>query len=608
MSPNAIPSRARRVLWVAAALLVLYTVVGFFIAPLVVRAQLQKRLTALLDRPVTIEKVRLNPYALSATLLNLDIRERDGRGSFLGWKRLYVNFDALKSLFGEWVLGDIALDGFHAQVTVKRDGTYNFSDLLKKFGAPPPAGAPPAKPSRPLRIVHLAVSDSRVDFADHSRPKPFQTTIGPLSFTLTGFRTAGGSGAPYHFEAVTEVGEKLAWTGTLSADPVQSAGEFSLENIDLPKYAPYYDQAMRAEIATGTLAVHGHYRVDLDPRARALTLTDGGLSLRNLKVTERTNGLPAVELKSLDIAGLSADGMAMKAHAGRVALRGGHLSVRRDKDGTINLLAMLPPPEPARPVTAGAAASAPPTPPLDLTVGEVALNDFAVDVADLAAPRPAHLGLRDLQGSLRNVSLADGAVMPLQLAFAWAPQGTVHCAGTVSIRPAVRVALKTDVAGLAILPLSPYLEQFVNARITGGTVSTTNEVRLALADGRPDLTLNGDVGVEKFGLVDGVHSEPLAGFAALALTGLKATVAGQTRVSLAEVKVDAPYARVVVDKEKALNLAAVAKPAGAPSAPPAATSVIPTARSNRTCRWPSPSLAGRSPACRRRIRAGRRSI
>jgi hypothetical protein len=76
--------RGRRALWITATLLVLFTVTGFFILPPILKTQLVKRLSAEPGRPVTIGKVRLNPYALSVTLENLEVGKRDATGSFCG--------------------------------------------------------------------------------------------------------------------------------------------------------------------------------------------------------------------------------------------------------------------------------------------------------------------------------------------------------------------------------------------------------------------------------------------------------------------------------------------------------------------------------------------
>ncbi|OHE81065.1 MAG: hypothetical protein A3G75_03060 [Verrucomicrobia bacterium RIFCSPLOWO2_12_FULL_64_8] len=115
-------------------MLALYTVTGFFILPPIVKAQLEKRAGVALGRTVTVGKVRINPFKLSITLENLDVREADGKSSFLGWDRLYVNAGAFASLTGSWVLREIELDGFHAGVTIRPDGSLNFADILARMG------------------------------------------------------------------------------------------------------------------------------------------------------------------------------------------------------------------------------------------------------------------------------------------------------------------------------------------------------------------------------------------------------------------------------------------------------------------------------------------
>jgi len=566
--------RARRRLIAAAIFFVLFSVVGFFVLPPIIKSQAEQRLSAELGRTVTIGKVRVNPYALSVTVENFDIRLKVGDGSFLGWGRLYVNFDALSSLTGDWALSDVELDGFHVSAIILPDGKLNFADLLERVAALQSATpGKPAKPSRALRIGSLKVTQARVEFADQSRPQPFATVLGPVSFAATGLRTAGSRGAPSHFEAVTEKGEKLAWTGTVSVEPLRSVGEFTVENIVLAKYEPYYFDRVRADLIEGKLSVRGHYEIDLTEGERALKLTDGAVQLRGVKLLERANHEPALELAAFDLNGLNVDALAQKASVGSISLAGGNLHVRREPDGTINLLAMLQPAAGVPTAPASAAPAAPAKLPV-VAIGEFAVKDFQVNVADLATPTPAHLELSHLQFSLKNVTLADGAVMPLQLAFNWAPGGTVQVGGSVKVMPQLEADLKTDVGLLEILPLSPYLEQFANARITQGRFSTANTVHLAMAGGEPAITFAGGIKLENFGLVDSAHNEDLAGFATLTLTGLNVSTAPQLSVALTELGVTGPYARVLVNADKSINLVGVRKQ-GAPIATAAATVVQP---------------------------------
>jgi hypothetical protein len=563
-------SGARRALYGAAGALILFGIVGFLVLPPIVRTQAEKRLSAALGRTVSIGKVRMDPYALSLTLEDVDIRERDGSRSFLGWARLYVRFDALASLTGDWVLGAIELDGFHAGIVANSDGSFNFSDLVAKFAVSP---AVPSKPGRPIRIGHLNVSGARVDFSDRSLKTPFSTEVGPLTFELTDFRTVGDRGAPYHFEAVTDAAERLVWSGTLSADPVESRGEFEVQNLVLKKYSPYFEGMTRADLGDGTLNVHGRYEANFGPKKRVLTLSGAEVHLRSLKVLERSTGRTAAELKALDVTGLRADALALTGSADQVAVTGGHLMVRREKDGSVNLLSLLKPAFVAS-APAGAASRPVSGPMPQVTVGEVAVRDSAVDVDDEFVPHAAELSLNGIQFSLKNFTLSDGATMPLHLTLSWAPKGDVQVDGTVALKPAPQADLKVKVVALDVLPLSPYLEQRINARITGGAFSTATSLHASISGGRVAAELEGDISMDALGLVDAAHNEGLAGFAHLAFDGLKAATEPQLAVSINEIDLGDPYARVRIDADKSLNLstllAAGAPPSAAPPPPAAA--------------------------------------
>lgn len=576
--------RLRRWLILIAALLVIFTVVGFFVLPPVIKAQAERRLSAELGRTVRLGKVAVNPYALSLAIENFSILEADGVTPFLGWRRVFVDFGALASLRGEWVLSEVTLDGFSARVAIKPDQSLNFSDILARFAPKPGAAPAPAAESkaqkakpRPLRVAKLAVTDARLDFTDASRPQAFATTLGPVSFTTSELLLPSDARAPYGFQAVTEAGEKIAWSGTIQTEPVGSSGEFALENIVLKKYAPYYADRVRADLTDGKLTVRGRYEIALAENQRILRLSGGAVQLRDLKLIERANRTEALALPALDVSGISADGVALAATVESVALAGGHINVRREKDGVINLLALLPPAgTPAGAAPAGRAATAPGPKP-SFTLGDFSLKDLRVDFSDLATPRPVQLALEAVKLSVQRITLAEGAKLPVSLAFGIAPGGTVKIDGDVALAP-VAANLKLAIAGIELAPVAPYVEQFVNARITQGVVSAGLLAEVAVpAAGAPTATLSGDLALEKFGLVDEARNEEIAGLRALRLHGLRVAQAQELSVNLDELELDAPSARLVVNSDKTLNLSALAKPApGASPAPPAATTPAPS--------------------------------
>src|ERR1700722_9535317 len=91
------PRKRKIALWVF-WLLLAYAVSGFLILPPIVRVVAVRQLSRQLDREVSIQRIKINPFALSATVRGLLIKDKDGK-PFISWDEVYVNFQ-LSSFFG----------------------------------------------------------------------------------------------------------------------------------------------------------------------------------------------------------------------------------------------------------------------------------------------------------------------------------------------------------------------------------------------------------------------------------------------------------------------------------------------------------------------------
>ena len=70
--------------WIIGAVVffVLFTIIGFFVVPPIVKSVLASQLSAALHREVTINEVRFNPFVLSATVRGLSVKEPKGAETF----------------------------------------------------------------------------------------------------------------------------------------------------------------------------------------------------------------------------------------------------------------------------------------------------------------------------------------------------------------------------------------------------------------------------------------------------------------------------------------------------------------------------------------------
>jgi hypothetical protein len=551
--------------------LVLFTCFGL---PPIIRDQAVKHLSAALDREVTIEKIRLNPFTLTLAIEGLLIKDRDG-SAFTSWKRLFVDFDGFSLFTPEWHVETIALDGFSQRVAIAKDGTFNFADLIPPpaFADPAaPARAPvaPAKPPRPIRISTLKISDAAFAFADASRAQPFATTVAPLSFTLQNFVSVNDPKAPYALSATTEAGETLSWKGTVSIDPVRSFGEFSIGGITLKKYAPYYAGLINADLLDGVLDLSGRYAIDLAKGSRQVELTDASLKLSRLQLAARGSITPLIDLPALAIEGLNADGLKPAAIITRIALDGGRLALVREADGSLNLLKLLVVPAAAPATPAASTAPAPagaPAPLPEVKLGEFAVTGLALDFEDRTTPTPAQNGLSRLDVSVKNFSLKETAVpLVLKLAVLTQQGGSIDVAGT-TVREPLAADLTVKVTALPLASATPYIEPLLNLRIAEGSLTVDGRTRLA----DTVASFQGDVTLDKFATIDGTKGEDLVTFSQFAIRGIHATSA-PLAAHIDEILLDTPGAQLEINADKSTNLASVLRR----ETSPASAAIVPT--------------------------------
>src|SRR5262249_59658299 len=90
----------RRILILVAGFFAIWAIVGFLVLPGILRGVAERKLSESLHRPVTLRRLALNPFTLSAALEGLDVKEKGGAGPFLSFERLVVNIQAVSVLRG----------------------------------------------------------------------------------------------------------------------------------------------------------------------------------------------------------------------------------------------------------------------------------------------------------------------------------------------------------------------------------------------------------------------------------------------------------------------------------------------------------------------------
>lgn len=89
-----------------------------------------------------------------------------------------------------------------------------------------------------VTIDTLNLSQAVIHFTDLSNREPFSTTISRLDLMVENIGLGSDRMAAYRLSLKTDAGETASLQGTASLTPLQAAGEVSLIDIKVPRYAP----------------------------------------------------------------------------------------------------------------------------------------------------------------------------------------------------------------------------------------------------------------------------------------------------------------------------------------------------------------------------------
>lgn len=170
--------KARKIALRCLIALIIYAVLGFLVLPPLIKPVLIEKLGQALHRPVAIESLSINPFALSVTLDSMAIQEREGAETFASFNSLYLNLETSSLFRGGPVLREIRLAKPRLRIVRLKDKQYNVSDLIDEFMATPESDAP--TPAFSLNNIQL--TDGVVEFDD--RPVEETHVINDINLSL----------------------------------------------------------------------------------------------------------------------------------------------------------------------------------------------------------------------------------------------------------------------------------------------------------------------------------------------------------------------------------------------------------------------------------------
>ncbi|MDQ8209101.1 DUF748 domain-containing protein [Coraliomargarita sp. SDUM461003] len=492
-------NRFSKTLVIFAALVIWYALIGFWIAPALIRHFGEQQLQARFSPDSTIAKVRINPFSGAFRVEGLQLADAAGAWS-LDWQTAELNLSAATFVKFYPVLDVLRLAGAELRYE-KRPGLAqqdpvesvdsddagdwrNWVDELNLTEVPE------------LRVDLLEVSAGRVEFVDLTAATTYHKVVDPIDFTLRGLTTVIEGDTDMRFVAEMDDGAVLTWQGDFQSRPIRSAGAFSLSGLAVHDLSPYYSELIRFDLKRAVFGLRFDYVLDLSSMDQLLELQQGQVSLNELlcEPIGQSEQLISVDAVSLDGIGFRFPEMALEIAS--ITVSDGATRIARDAKGEINLAHLLvlpaasegtapeePTPEPAARESL--------LPALTYQIGQLSLSDYRIVWEEVLAAGLASLTVEIPQMTLTSLSSDLSAPIQLQANYLIGESGSAHIAGSI-VPMESELDLSMQLQGIPLQLLSPYTQNFATTQIESGTFGFDGRFEYA-ASGSQSLTGNASI-------------------------------------------------------------------------------------------------------------------
>lgn len=521
----------RRAVW-AGAILLLYSLTGFFLVPPALRWAIQRKGSEALHRRVTLSEVSFNPFSLRARLHGLRVLDRDGQPlAAVGGIDLRLG---LSGIFRRaWRLRELTIDRPSLHVRFLRDGKLSFTDMLSTGGG----GS-----STPRLIVdRLAIRGGSLEMSDESVTPRFVTTFAPLNAEVRDLITIPGERGEHQLSIGFAKHSSIRIAGRQTLEPLGLSGRIEIKGIELVPLAQRLAEGAPIQLRGGEADASLDY--DLRKEASGVqlrvshgALTAAGLSLARAGTEDELLSVPSVEVRDVTVAY-----PARQANIGSIRIIEPRAAIAFDSQGQFNWAGKTSSPEKgAQPAAAV---------PWKVSAGKVGIENGTLHFDDRRSSAPVAFDLTAVTIGLDAVTSVTSAPIAFTAAAA-SGASRIGLRGTIVPSP-FTLDSQIALASLDLTPLRPW------ASVPGLTLNSGLlgfDGRLSMNSRQPYL-IEGDGELKNLVFVNSSNSPLLACKTA---TVRRARFDGaNSRFQIRNLDLDAMYANVVIDKQRNLNLSSI---------------------------------------------------
>lgn len=540
----------RKRLWVI-ALVLLYTLFGFFLAPVLIKSKVVNLFQEDLGRSVTIEKINVNPYVLSLEVQGFEVLDKD-KIKLAAFDAVFINFQ-LSSLFKwAWVFKEVKLDAPYVYLERFKSGEsrqqHLLTDIEAAFPANPDEVVDETTATAPrLMIQNLSVHNGQIDTRDNLPDSSVvELEWSPVTISVQKFSTLPDIFGEQKVEIVLPNEGLLSWSGSLKLLPLYSEGQLTLKNLKFDRSIAYLKSMLPLEALEGQVSSQFEYRLSLDDKAGlSLQIDRLQVQLDHVQISGLTPSAEFVNIPQINLSDGQLRYPERNLKFAQLQILRPALSAWRNADESISFMDLAPAgtePVPANDVV---------TPGWALTIAEVSVEGGNIALADNSVEPATAVTLSDFAAKATQISTADGAIMPFELTGNLQQGGSYQINGDLTVLPEVSMTATATITQIPLVLAQAYSKPFARIEIKGGVFDSKLKIALPDSDS-PAVT--GNLKVSALEINDSFENQKLLAWKLLDIDQFEFT---GDKIRFSQMDFSEPFAQLVINQDRSTNVAAI---------------------------------------------------
>ncbi|HUL37903.1 MAG TPA: DUF748 domain-containing protein, partial [Thermodesulfobacteriota bacterium] len=479
--------RAKKILIGLVILFVVFTLVGFFALPPIVKSILTKQLSENLHREVAIQQIKINPYTLSLSVRGLAIKDKGSSETFVSCGEIFLNFQSISALRGALIFSEIRLTQPYIKVTRNEDESYNFSDLLEKKESKSPEKE--KSESKPLKfsLNNIRIENGSLDLWD--KPKQIKHTIRELNVGvpfISNIPSYINRFVQPHFSAkINDTPYVIEGTTKPFAETRETVFDINIKDLDIPYYLAYAPMKMNFKIASAFLDTQTKLSfVETKDKKPSITIS-GSVALKKIAVDDGKNK-PLLRLPLLDISIAPSEPITKVIHLSKILIQSPEFEIRRDEKGVSNVQTLLPETKETKPAPKKVEESAP----LSLDIDEIQLSGGKVNFSDLSRSKPFKTILDPIEFKVDHFSNGKDKKSAYALSIKTEAKESINLEGDFFMDP-LGAEGTLEIKSVPLKKYAPYYRDNLLFDIADGRLDLSTHYKYAKAEKEPEISLPG---------------------------------------------------------------------------------------------------------------------